>query len=494
MKHLVAVAFFCVPFLATAEKYYDFNTVCKQAYAEIVSLRIANGQRLLAEEKKAHPDNLIPYFLDNYTDFFPLFFNEDIKEFDKKLPLKEARLAAMKIGPKESPWNLFTQAMLQVQWAAIHIKFGERWAAGWSFKAAFDLAKENQKLFPNFAPNKMVMGPLQVVAGTIPKGYQWLSNMLGIKGNIATGMKDLGAFMNNADQTAAIFKDEATFYYCYLKFHFENKPDEALQFIKTQKLDVVNNHLFTYMAANLSLNNQQSAATKNYVLQRNMSAAYMPSPVWDFELAYSKLYHLEPDANLYFDKFLNNFKGNFYIKDSWLKLGWHYLLQGNMAEYNRCIIQVKTKGNADTDADKKALKEAKDGKIPHPVLLKARLLSDGGYTSEAYQILQGKQSADFATEEDKLEFAYRVGRIYEELGRYDDAIQAYLTTIKTGKERTEYFAARAALQVAAIYEQQKKNKPMAIAFYNQCLAMENHDYKNSLDQKAKAGVERCSGR
>ncbi|MEO7312343.1 MAG: tetratricopeptide repeat protein [Chitinophagaceae bacterium] len=494
MKYPLLVAVLFCSTTLNAEKYYDFNAACRQAYSEIISLRIANGQQLLADEKKAHPDNLIPYFLDNYADFFPLFFNEDIKEFDKKQPLKEARLAAMKIGPKDSPWCLFTQAVLQLQWAAIHIKFGERWAAGWSCKAAYDLVKDNQKLFPNFTPNKMVMGPLQVAAGTIPKGYQWLSNMLGVKGNIANGMKDLSDFINSSDATAGIFKEEAIFYYCYLKFYFENKPADALELIKAKKLDVVNNHLFAYMAANLSLNNQQSAATKSFVLNRNNSASYMASPIWDFELAYSKLYHLEPDAYIYFDRFLRNFKGNFYVKDCWLKLGWYYLLQGNTVQYIQCMDQVKIKGNADTDADKRALKEAKSGKVPHPILLKARLLSDGGYPSEAYEVLKGKSSFDFPTEEDKLEFAYRIGRVYEELGHYDEAVQAYLTTIKTGSDRTEYFAARAALQVAMIYEVQKKNKSMAIAFYNQCLTMENHDYKNSLDQKAKAGVERCSGR
>ena len=494
MKALFLLLSTFIFFSAKADKYFEFNITCQQAYKELLSLRIVKGQQLLTIEKKAHPDNLIPYFLDNYADFFSLFLNEDMKEFDKKMPLKEARLTAMKLGPDDSPWKLFTQSILQLQWAAIHIKFGEKWAAGWSFKAAYDFAKANTKAFPNFLPNKMVMGPLQIAAGTIPKGYQWVSNLMGVKGNIATGIQDLGAYISSKDATANIFKDEAIFYYCYLKFHIENKPDEVLAYIRTQHLDVVNNHLFTYMAANLSLNAQQSAATKNYVQQRNMSADYMPTAVWDFEIAYSKLYHLEPDATVYFEKFLTAFKGNFYVKDSWLKLGWSYLLQGNMPQYNRCMDMVKTKGNADTDADKRALKEAKSGKVPNLFLLKARLLSDGGYTSEAFQMMIGKGTSDFPNEEDKLEFAYRAGRIYEELNKYDEAIQAYLGTIKIGKTRTEYFAARAALQTGMIYEKQKNNKPMAIAFYQQVMAMEDHDYKNSLDQKAKAGIERCSSR
>ncbi len=476
-----------------AQKNFDFNPACQQAYSAILSLRVAEGQKILVQEKATHPDNLIPYFLDNYADFFSLFFNEDEDEFDKKSIYKTARLEVMKLGPKDSPWTLFTQAILQLQWAAIHIKFGEKWAAGWSMKAANDLIKENQKNFPNFTPNSLVLGPLRMVSGTIPKSYQWLSGIMGLKGNIAQGMQDLVSFMNRKDALSTTFHDEAVFYTCYLKFYIENKPDDALAIIQQQHLDVVNNLLFTYMAANLSLNNQQSANTKSFVLNRNTSANYLQIPIWDFELAYAKLYHLEPDANQYFDRFLTHFKGKFYVKDAWLKFGWSYLLQNNLPQYYRCMEMVKTKGNTDTDADKKAMKDAKAGKMPNVLLLKARLLTDGGYTKEAYQLMVGKSTADFANIDDKLEFAYRVGRINEELGHYDIAVDAYLSTIKLGRDRTEYFAARAALEAGMIYETQKKNKQMAIAFYQQCLDLPDHDYKNSLDQKAKSGIARCTG-
>lgn len=489
---LILVLGFCLT-NSYAQKNFDFNPACQQAYSAILSLRIADGEKIISQEKVAHPDNLIPYFLDNYADFFSLFFNEDEAEFDRKLPFKSARLDLMKLGSKDSPWTLFTQAILQLQWAAIHIKFGEKWAAGWSMKAANDLIKENQRLFPNFTPNSLVLGPLQMVSGTIPKSYQWLSGIMGLKGNIAQGMQNLTGFMNRKDAMSSIFHDEAVFYTCYLKFYIENKPDEALAIIQQQHLDVVNNQLFTYMAANLSINNQQSANAKDFVLNRNMSPNYLQISIWDFEMAYAKLFHLEPDAVVYFDRFLKNFKGNFYVKDAWLKFGWSYLLQNNLSQYNRCMDQVKTKGNTETDADKKALKDAKSGKIPNVLLLKARLLTDGGYTKEAFQMLVGKSTNDFQNLEDKLEFAYRVGRINEELEHYDNAIDAYLSTIKLGRDRTEYFAARAALEAGMIYETQKKNKQMAIAFYQQCLDLPDHDYKNSLDQKAKSGIARCMG-
>jgi len=60
----------------SAQKSFDFNESCKQAYKEIIQLKLVSGQRMLDAEKAQHPENLIPYFLENYIDFFVLFFNE----------------------------------------------------------------------------------------------------------------------------------------------------------------------------------------------------------------------------------------------------------------------------------------------------------------------------------------------------------------------------------------------------------------------------------
>ena len=74
----------------------------------------------------------------------------------------------------------------------------------------------------------------------------------------------------------------------------------------------------------------------------------------------------------------------------------------------------------------------------------------------------------------------------------DAAIKNYLAAISLGENRTEYYASRAALQIGMIYEKQG-NKPLAIQYYKKCLDMQNHDFKDSMDQKAKSGVARCSG-
>ena len=61
---------------AKAEKVYEFNSLCQQAYKEITQLKLNNGLVLIEKAKKQNPDNLIPLILESYVDFFILFFNE----------------------------------------------------------------------------------------------------------------------------------------------------------------------------------------------------------------------------------------------------------------------------------------------------------------------------------------------------------------------------------------------------------------------------------
>jgi len=65
------------------------------------------------------------------------------------------------------------------------------------------------------------------------------------------------------------------FYLSYLMFYIENKKDEAVAFAQQHKLDLVNNHLHAYMAANLAINNKQSEYAKNVILSRNKSDDYL---------------------------------------------------------------------------------------------------------------------------------------------------------------------------------------------------------------------------
>jgi len=65
----------------------------------------------------------------------------------------------------------------------------------------------------------------------------------------------------------------------------------------------------------------------------------------------------------------------------------------------------------------------------------------------------------------------------------------YRQTIQRGKKDPWYFAAASALQMGLIYEN-RGDLVRADSAYHVCLNCKPADYKNSLTQKAKAGINR----
>jgi tetratricopeptide (TPR) repeat protein len=483
----------CIALVLKAEKVYEFNSICQQAYQEITKLKLSNGQVLINKAKQQNPENLIPIALENYIDFFTLFFNEDpvqYKTFKSKI---SDRIDLLKEGPENSPFYNFCLGMVYLQKAGIALKFGERWNAGWDFKRGYGYIKDNKKAFPTFTPNDLLYGPMQAMIGTIPKGYKWIANLFGLKGSIKNGMKLTRGFIDSPDPWARLLFNEAAFLNCYLMYYIENDKDGVFEFIKAKKLDVVNNHLFTYMSANLAIHNKMNVYAEQVLENMNRSTEYLKTNAWDYQMAMVKMNHLElKEAAAYLEKFNVEFKGKTFVKDAYLKLSWSYFLQGNMQAAEAARKKVLSKGSTDSEPDKKAQKDAKTGVWPNALLLRARLLSDGGYHQEALTVLRGKTKYDFHRTEEQLEFVYRLGRIYDDTRNDDQAIQFYLQAIQIGESRTEYYASRAALQLGQLYERQGK-KQLAIAYYQKCLDMEDHEYKDSMDQRAKAGIQRCKG-
>lgn len=493
LRKSLFLLFVGLPLLSQGQKTYDFNTRCRKAYHQIMMLKIDEGQRILNEEKRTNPDNLIPYFLENYADQFRLFFGEDKTEYKALSPNREKRIALMQQGPKDSPFYLFTQAMIYAQWGLAKLKNNERLSAMWDMRRAYLLIRENRKNFPGFSPNNIVLGPMQALIGTIPSGYRWITNILGFtNGSVLEGMKLLRTYVEDTGTLGTLFKDEACFYYVYLQFYILHEPDQAMQFIKDRKLDVVNNELYAFMAANLALNNHQTAYGLQILENRNKGPEYLKIPALDYEMGDLKLNHLELDESIYYlKKFLDSFKGTYYVKDALLKLSWAWYLKGNMAEAEKYRKMIQNRGSEIVDADKAAMREARSGRWPDATILKARMLMNGGYFDSALHTIQQKKVEDYGQLIDKIEYAYFLARIYDELGRDQKALALYDATISAGQNRPEYYAARAALQAAFIYEK-RKDTAKALEYFRKCLNMNEEEYKSTLDQRAKAGINRLT--
>ena len=141
------------------------------------------------------------------------------------------------------------------------------------------------------------------------------------------------------------------------------------------------------------------------------------------------------------------------------------------------------------DEDKEALSEAQSGIIPHADLLRVRLLYDGGYYAEALRMMAGMPRSDLRTYKDQVEYVYRLARLFQAQGKTDEAIIQYRRVLELGRNKSWYFAANSALLLGEIMEQRKDFSTSA-DYFKACLSMRHHEYQNSIDQKAKAGLRR----
>lgn len=489
----IRVSILLVPMLAsacivTAQKF-EMTDNCIKAYKSFMCMKLDNGKKLLLKEMSENPTNSMPVILANYEDFISLSFNENPAEYNKRKSNFDKRITALEHTDKNSPYYLFGKGLLYLQWCIIKSKKGEYWNAAWDFRKSYILFSDNKKKYPNFPYHDVFLGTQQAIISTIPSGYKWVSNILGLKGNMKQGMSMLQNFFNSSE---VAFKEESYLYYIYLTNYLLNDVEGALALIKNHNLDTKNNMLYLFMAANLALNNKKAGITESLILNRTISPEYGPFPMLDYELADAKMKRLDFTAIDYFEKYLQNYKGNFYLKDACLSISYCYYLMGNMPKAEQYKNRIKQVGTTDADADKQAQKFSEKGKFPDKDLLKARLLNDGGNNSQALKVLLAKDPKSFGTEAEKLEYYYRMARVYDDMAMDDKALEFYDYTLKIGSNSTEYFAARAALQAGYIYEK-RKNKAMALKYFNTVLNLDDHEYKNSLDQRAKSSINRING-
>ncbi|PHX74457.1 MAG: hypothetical protein CK547_03230 [Chitinophagaceae bacterium] len=477
-----------------SQSHFTWNDNVQKTYEQIASLRISEGRASIVVQKKADPNNLIYTLLESYADFDQLFLNEDPDDFKRLYPLFEQRIDLLKKGPKGSPFYLYNLAISHVHRAVISIRFEKNFQGAMDFRKAYVLLKENRALFPDFTPNELYFGLINTVIGTIPKGYMWLVNLFGMTGSIAEGNAMVLKYINGKSMVSTYFKSDALFMYPYLVMNFEGNEKKAFDFLAQAPYDFRKNHLHAYMAANLFLTHQSSGRALEVVNQLDQSPEYLTIPFWHYEKGYAFLNQLNyAGAQQEFALFVRSFKGKFYVKDAYEKLSWVAYLQGDMKAASFYRNEVVRKGSLITEADKLASDNASLGIWPNVLLLKARLLSDGGYQREAIRVLSGKTSNDFDSQTDRTEFVYRLARVYDLLEEGELAARYYQSAIDKGRNLPAYFASRAALQLGLLSEK-KGDYTKAVGYYIECLDMEDHAFKNAMDQKALSGIQRCKKR
>jgi tetratricopeptide (TPR) repeat protein len=403
---------------------------------------------------------------------------------------EEERLGLLKKLSDKIPQQRFFMAEVRLHWAFVKLKFGKEYSASWDIIKAYKLLDENARLFPDFLPTYKSLGLLHVLIGSTPQNYKWVADLLGLRGNIQQGIREIQVVSTN--QTS-IFRTEAQLIELLiqaniLKYSEKNNSD-LLAIVKAQPDDL----LMHFFGTIISMKDNRSEQALRILDSRPVGSQYYPFPFTDFlkgEILLEKGQYNESEK--YFKLFLRNYRGMNFLKDSNFRLYLcNWLVANDLAAKNYLSAILKT-GQTVVEADEAAQKFAlnynkNQHAEPQKVLMRARLAFNGGFLEEALSFLNSYNEATFSQTPDKAEYQYRLGKIYQKKNQFDKAIPVYERALALSEPLALYFGATSALQLGYIY-QSKNQRPKAVQYFQKALNYPKHEYKNSIDNKAKAAL------
>lgn len=481
---------FFSPFLSSAQYDIFWTVEAKTAYGYISDLRIEESLTIIRLQSITHPENLIWPYLEDYALFLQIFVREDLHEISHFLENSSLRIDRISVVPESNPLSLMAQAQLHLHQCALRMEQTQFASAASDLNKAYKLLRRNQRAHPDDFANLRLYAALKIAFGAIPDQYRWLVSMVtSLDGTIDEGLKELHSILDQSNPVDNMFFAETILITAMAEGRLNNKPDAALELMNKYFGKIPANKLIQYVMANLNIAAGNNEAAIKVLVQEAGVANTERIPFLDFMLGKCKLYRGDEDADIYIKNFLLFNKGSNYIKEAYQKLAWHSLLKNDRDAYFDYMQLILIKGGNATDEDQQAMREAETQQIPHPVLLKIRLLFDGGYYEKANQLLNDDFYNTLTHRAQRLEYLYRKGRVLHALKAHAEALHYYTLTIKSGENEPYYYACGAALQCGIIHET-LGSEGAAGRYYLICLQLNPESYATSLHQKARTGLSR----
>ena len=488
MQKALIIIFLTLICLSPKAADFEFNPTMQKAYSEIIKTKLNVGKAVLENDKT---NNGIKVYLKSYADLIQLLITEDRNHYEQFIDNQVSRLEYIEKLDKKSPYNRFLQAEIRLHTAFVKLKFGHEVKGSWEIIKAYKLLEANTKEFPDFLPNQKSLGLLHVLIGSTPENYQWVANLMGLKGNVKQGIVEL----QNVIQKDPIFNDEAQLMeyliYAYI-LKFTPKKLVAFQEFIQQHPD---NQLFIFFGITTLMKEGRSEAALIILENRKMDKNQLYFPFLEYLKAeiYLQKGQYQMASKIY-QSFLLKYQGFNFLKDTYYKLFICYWLNNEEVKGVTFLDKVKSVGENIVESDKAATKFSENflskksiKPIAQKVLMKARLAFDGGYYDKALEFLSTYSEDSFDQASDRAEFNYRKGRIFHKLNNFPQAVAHFERTIVLSEQQNWSFGASAALQLGYIFLINHE-KIRAKSYFEKAISYKKHEYKNSVDNKARAAI------
>ncbi|MEQ6119273.1 hypothetical protein [Reichenbachiella sp. MALMAid0571] len=454
------------------------------AHNNILKLKIKKGRETL--ERITPNDKSLGhyYYVKNLADVVELLLNEDTELYKSYDDREDDYLKEIKKMSDSDPFKLFYTAEIKLMWALVKIQYGDELNGGMNLRSSWSSIQKNISTFPGFNANNKTLGLLHIVFGSMPDNYQWILKLLGIRGNIPKGIEEL-----NMITEMSPFWLETAIIKSVVSVNILNTPQESLAFIEKLLSENPDNIIINYLYNTTLIKYSKSQEALNNLTK----LLYLDNDYLFLNLIYYQLgeiYLQKQDYNrarLFYSKFLNDHKGQNFVKDAWCKTAITYWLQNNEKLADVHAEKADDSGRTFVSADKNADEILGEDQLPNKELMKIRLATDGGYFDEAERMFSSLNENMFETKKEKTIYYYRQARLKHKLGEEDKAIYFYLYTIKKAGNENWYYAPYSCLNTGYIY-MDKGETEKAKFYFNKTLSYKKHQYKTGIDVKAETAL------
>jgi tetratricopeptide (TPR) repeat protein len=366
-----------------------------------------------------------------------------------------------------------------------------------NYLTAIRLAKTGYGYLQETPPGRpealKLRGLFHVLFGAVPSRYQWLTQMLGFEGDVATGI----ALLEQAQAGGATLRMEAVVLLFYTQRNLLNDPQAALSRLDAEVQAHGPSFPLDYLRASalLSLRHTDEALS---ILRRKpsyLSEQVFWSPYWDYLQGKAQYFRNDWDqARSSLGEFTRTCKGSLFLTDAIFRLGMAELLAGRQEAAQPWFARIARERSGGFDEDAYAASMAWQFLQVPPSqatldLFRARNYFDGGYFDRARETFgQIEALAAALSPAEAAELQYRYGRLEHLCSRYPQAQQRYQAALEIPLEGPARYVQAYSLFYLGELERERGSREAARRYFEQALRMDQYHYQSGLESKIKPAL------
>jgi predicted negative regulator of RcsB-dependent stress response len=417
------------------------------------------------ERKNDSSNTYIPYFI-AYQSFIKSYFfgkNIDYQEF------KKTSKSAIDLLEKENSDEAFVLASnLSIYRSFQFFLWDEKYLYAKSLLSCKDYLDKVQTKSSEAMKTQSLF---EVIAYSVPLDYQSYASWFGVEGSAQKSIQFINQYLSSNKINIAQ-KTEAQIYKLYI-YHFLGLETENIE-----------NDLESPILLYIDLKTSPKRASEKIKQIDN----YKGAPLALFQLL--KAQFLLQSQNAMGLKIMDDFLANKQIEVfktfGLLQKARYYKAENELELLDQIKHEAINQAPVNFIPDQNALNKIKklEGLA---ILLKSRQLFDAGEYQKSLNILLSINKETLNSVDQKIEFLYRLARVYDSLEQPQKALTLYQKVIDTGLSHL-YFVSYSAYCQGNIYAQLGQ-KQDALKTFSLVKGLNQGEYKNSIEVKTRFAIE-----